>query len=83
MKIKIVAVRDIKVEAFGQPQFVASIAAALRSFGDQVNDVASKSNLSLHPEDFELYELGEYDDATGLFVTGSPRPLALAVDLKR
>jgi hypothetical protein len=37
----------------------------MRHFGDAVNDQSTMFNK--HPEDYALYELGEYDDDTGQF----------------
>lgn len=66
MKMQIVCVRDIKADCFGQPNFVPNLGSAIRSFGDQCQDEKS-GVLYQHPEDFELYNLGFYDDATAQF----------------
>jgi len=75
------AVRDRATDVYGQPMFVAHVAAALRIFGDEIN--GSQSMLSRHPEDFDLYLLGEYDDASGSFNCGSPRQIAVGKDCKK
>ncbi|WMC01497.1 nonstructural protein [Microvirus D_HF4_340] len=69
MKLIIVAVRDIKTDVFGTPIFVNHQGAAIRSFGDQCTGTVQNADQTLmqHPEDFELYKLGEYDDNTGEF----------------
>lgn len=93
MKMQILAVRDIKADVYGVPMFVPNIAAALRNFADQVNDPES-GMLNKHPEDFELYHLGSYDDTNAVFVTDDlhyengeqpfeRRRLALASDFKK
>lgn len=83
MKLKIVAVRDRAADCFGMPNFVASIGGAIRSFADEINRKADNNPLSMHPEDFDLYELGEYDDASGSFETIKPRQIAIGKDLIR
>lgn len=83
MKYKIMAVRDRGADCFGQPYAVLSVGAASRSFGDEINRQDAANALYNHAEDFDLYELGEYDDGTGLFETGSPRMVAVGKDLKR
>lgn len=62
---KVFAVRDSKAQAFLQPFFSVSTGAAVRAFGDAVNE--GNSPLAKHPEDYLLFELGEFDDNTGEF----------------
>jgi len=56
-----------------------STGSVIRMFGDEVNK--SGSELNGHPEHFVLFELGTFDDDTGMFATGVPRQLSLATDL--
>lgn len=65
MKIKIFTVFDSKVEAFLRPFFMQSKGEALRAFADTVND--KNTQLNRHPEDYTLFELGEYDDSNATF----------------
>lgn len=67
MKHYIVCVRDIKADLFHTPGFVPTIGGAIREFGDQVNREDKANLLYQHPEDFELYHLGNYDDNSALF----------------
>ena len=62
---KVFGVRDSKALAFLQPYFSNSVGAAVRAFADEVND--GKGMITKHPEDFLLYELGEFDDNSGEF----------------
>jgi hypothetical protein len=79
----IVAVKDTAAQAFGRPIFVPAIPVALRSFRDEVNRKDSTEDLARHPEDFELYELGSFDDSTGVIeLTNPPRLVARAKDLQ-
>ena len=61
----ICAVFDSASNTFGQPIFVVARGQAIRSFQDEVQRQAADNTLNQHPEDFELYLLGEYDDTTG------------------
>lgn len=71
---KIYTVRDTKAEAFLQPFYVRSRGEAIRSFSDALKD--SRSMLGQHPEDFYLFELGEWDECTAGFVL-HPAPVSL------
>lgn len=59
----IVAVRDRQITAFLRPFTAQSRGQAIRSFRDEVN--RDGSELNSHPEDYELYELGTFDEQTG------------------
>lgn len=63
---KMFGVRDGKALAFLQPFFSISAGAAIRAFGDAVNE--SNSVFGKHPEDYVLYELGTFDDNSGEFI---------------
>ena len=79
----IVSVKDTAAQAFGRPVFVPSIGVAMRSFRDEVNRKDSTEDLARHPDDFELYELASFDDATGIIVMlPEPRMVTRAKDLK-
>lgn len=81
MKVHLVCVRDDGVGAFMMPAFVAAVSGAVRAFGDQVN--TADSAYAKHPEDYSLWELGTWEDDTGLFETGVPRLVTRAKDLVR
>lgn len=82
----VMTVRDAKAQLFGRPFFVQSQAHAIRAFerdinakpqGDAINDFFT------HPDDFELFELGEYDDTDGSFALHKqPKPVIQASQLK-
>ena len=80
-KYKIVTIRDRAADLFGQPSFVVNLGGAVRQFGDEVkrpNTEERPNQLNMHPDDFDLYLLGEYDDETGTF-TNEDRPRQIAV----
>lgn len=81
MIYKIIAVRDRAIDVFGQPAFTASTGGAIRSFGDEIKRKDDNNQLNKHPEDFDLYELGIYDDQTGQFTQdGPPKQIAVGKD---
>lgn len=65
MKQIIVAIKDRAADAFMRPWFVPTGALAIRSFMDEVNRQADDNNLFHHSDDFDLYEIGIFDDSTG------------------
>lgn len=67
MKMLIIATRDIVSNVFGQPVFVPHLGQAIRSFGDECRRKEPGNVLAQHPEDFELWLLGTYNDADGSF----------------
>lgn len=77
MILRVYAVRDLKAQAFMSPFFVPTIGVALRSFAEVAND--PKSMIGKYPSDYELFEIGLYDDQLGrLSSYDSPEPKGLA-----
>ena len=60
----IVAVRDRQLNAYMRPFTAQTRGQAIRSFRDEVNRQGSE--LNTHPEDYELYQLGTFDEETGV-----------------
>jgi hypothetical protein len=73
VNLKMYAIRDRATDAFGNPMYLVSDGQAIRSFTDEVNRSASDNQLYQHPDDFDLYFLGEYETSTAEFTTSSPR----------
>jgi hypothetical protein len=83
MKQIICTVYDRAAETYGRPMFVPSIGVAIRSFTDEVNRNHADNQLFNHPDDFDLYELGEYDDQTSRITTlDIPKVLILGKQAK-
>jgi hypothetical protein len=83
MKQIICTVYDRAAETYGRPMFVPSIGVAIRSFTDEVNRSHADNQLFNHPDDFDLYELGEYDDQTSRITTlDLPKVLILGKQAK-
>lgn len=82
MKHQIIAVFDRGIQAYMRPFTTPHRNAALRSFTDEAN--REDSEICKHPEDYDLYQVGEFDENTGQ-ITGLDRPelIARGQDLKR
>lgn len=78
----VLSVIDRAVAAYGRPIFAATVAQAVRSFTDEVNRPGSTDDLAKHPNDFDLVQLGVYDDATARFeCLPDPRLICRAKDV--
>lgn len=77
---KICAIRDSKAEAWMVPMFFQANGQAVRSFGDAVRK--SDSDFGRHPEDYNLYLVGEYDDMTGEILPCEPVHLIAGANVK-
>jgi hypothetical protein len=83
MILTICTVKDRAADAYGRPMFVPSIGVAIRSFSDEINHKNADNQLYNHPDDFDLYELGQFDDNTGLFTLHEqPKLLSLGKQVK-
>lgn len=69
MKYLAFSIFDAKAVAFSQPFYASNNAVAIRMYAQVVNDPGSV--VSKNPEDFTLFGVGEFDDASGEF---SPFP---------
>ncbi|AXH74319.1 MAG: nonstructural protein [Microviridae sp.] len=81
MKV-IVALKDTAARVFGTPFFVQAAAQAVRSLRDEVNSGKAESDLARHPSDFELYDIGSYDEDSGVITMREPSLICRAKDLK-
>jgi len=84
MKLVLCSVKDRAADAYGRPMFVPSIGVAIRSFSDEVNRTDPDNQLNNHPDDFDLYYLGEFDDQSGDLITkGKPQFIVAATSFKK
>lgn len=70
MLTKIFCVYDSKALCYGVPFFLPSVGAAVRAFSDLAND--RNTTVNRHPGDFVLYNVGSFDDSSGIFVGCQP-----------
>lgn len=84
MKSKVFTVYDSKLEAYMSPFLMQTKGQALRAFSDSVNSAESKNGFYHHPEDFTLFEIAEYDDATGNYTMHEAKiALGVATEFKK
>lgn len=67
MKMIVCSIKDRAADAYGRPFYVPAVGVAIRSFQDEVNRASDESQIYQHPDDFDLFELGAFDDSTGTF----------------
>jgi hypothetical protein len=80
-KLVVCAVRDAALQAYARPFFVPTKGVAMRSFRDEVKRKAEDNPMHQHPEDYELFALGTFDEASGVFELEGFERLARAVDV--
>lgn len=72
--IKIFSIFDAKAEAYISPFYMTHTGQAIRTFTDCVN--SPDHQFGAHPEDYTIFELGEFDDSTAHFqLMSTPKPL--------
>jgi len=82
MLLYVIAVKDRAADLFNRPFFVPHRNIAVRDFTDEVNRSAPDNALNKHPDDFDLYLLGQFDDSNGAFIReGQPTVLVRAKDV--
>lgn len=78
MKYTILSVRDKKASAYSQPFFAPTLMHGIRSFHDACSRPGDDNMMNKHPDDFELYALGTFDDFDGRFEVQLPSMVACA-----
>lgn len=63
---RVFALHDSKAKVFGNPFFMPHVGQAVRNVQEAAKD--SNSMLAKYPGDFTLFELGQYDEFTGVLV---------------
>lgn len=67
---------DSKAQFFSAPFFQHHAGQAIRSVADLAADL--NTTVGRHPADFQLYQVGTFDDQTGHLESCPPIPLGLA-----
>lgn len=81
MKLFMFSVFDRASKVFAKPFCDVSEASASRALSGEVNSSGSDSLLSKHPDDFDMYNIGTYDDSTGAVEPCEPVLVVRAKDL--
>lgn len=80
MTLKLCSVFDSASQTFGSPICVVHAGLAMRSFMTEMR--SPESAWSKYPGDFALYEVGAFDDVTGLLIPlDKPRVLLQGSDV--
>lgn len=77
MRVCIFAVYDSKAAVYSQPFFSQSAASGIRAFEHVVND--REHAFGRNPEDYTLFQIGEWDDVAGALIPAAPAPVALGL----
>lgn len=80
MKRSLFAIRDSAVGGFHAPFMAPSNGVAIRSFRDEVLRKDAGNMMNQHPEDFELYLIGSYEEDTGVLESITPELLMRGKD---
>jgi len=82
MLLQVVAVKDNAVNAFTQSVvLVPHVGASIREFIAAIND--KDSSFGKHPQDYDLYHLGTFDNENGSFKNfDDPIRLSRGADVK-
>lgn len=76
---QIFAVFDSKAGAYLRPFMFDSQGMAIRAFMDVLKD--PKHEFALHPEDYTLFHIGEFDNKTAVYnCLKTPKSLGLALE---
>ena len=70
MILKVFSVYDSKALGFHNPWYGEAVGAAVRAFADASND--AQCPYSKHPGDYQLYEIGSFDNVKGVFTSLVP-----------
>jgi len=79
--IGIYSIFDKKALSYSAPFFVPNELVAMRSVGSAVADKSSL--LGQYPEDYDLYEVGSWDDQAGAVIPKGPKFLINCATMKR
>ncbi len=65
MKIDLYAIRDKVANSYHNPMTFPNAGSAARSFADELNRASADNMLYAHPDDFDMWLIGFYDNETG------------------
>lgn len=76
----ICTIHDTKAEVWGEPFYVMSNGQAVRAFADAAR--GNDTDIGKHPEDYNLYKIGEWDERTGAILAIEPVHLIAGANVK-
>jgi len=78
MIMRIFSIFDNKTVCYSKPFYCLTQAEAIRTFGDAVNTTDSPFNA--HPSDYSLFEIGTFEDSSGMLDKCDPLHLGSALN---
>lgn len=78
--MKIFTVHDAKASYYLPPFFARTKGEAVRTFTQAVND--PQHQIGQNHADYTLFEIGDYDEQTGVITAINPTPIGNGVDFK-
>ncbi len=79
MKFRVFTVYDVKANAYLPPFVLPETGMAVRTFADAIND--KDHAFGKHPGDYTLFDIGLFNDATGLLDGESPKSVHNGIEL--
>ena len=79
MEINVYAIYDVAAACYKQPFMIRTDGEALRGFMDLA--VSDENDIGKHPEHFQLFKLGRFNDGSGLYSENTPKLLATAQEM--
>ncbi len=76
MKLILFSIYDSKAQAYFPPFCLHNPQMALRQFSDMVND--PETRISKHPEDYTLFQIGEFHDSNAKINISKDSPKSLS-----
>lgn len=64
----ILTVKDRALDIYNLPFTQTTVAQGVRGFTDEINSDPERSGLAKHPDDYDLYIIGHYDEINGHLV---------------
>jgi len=80
MTVKLFSIFDSAAKTFSQPHPAQNRVVAIRNFRHLVND--PETQVFKSPQDFSMYEIGEFSDGDGMIVPCAPELVVSALSLK-
>lgn len=82
MNLRMFCVKDRATDTYGTPMFLVTNGQAVRSFTDEVNRPAEDNQIYRHPDDFDLYLVGDWNNETCEFTfVGGPECICRGKDV--
>lgn len=76
--IKVFSIFDVKADAYRNLFTMNTKAQAIRAFSDLAHD--KSTDVGMHPEDYRLVCVGEFDDSAGVLFPSNVESLGFAIE---